>query len=123
MLPICSHNKVSYNTLVLETSTTTRPTHFRTDGTRIPGAILLDLPYDVIDRSAFVFIFVEKSPPYAVAVYQPCDLVMQAGEMIINRDLRVLKDCYANGEWPGYPQTITACGLPQFQMKQLENLL
>ena len=76
-----------------------------------------------LDRSAFVFIFVEKSPPHAIACYQPCDLVMQAGEMIINRDLRVLKDCYASGKWPGYPQTITACGLPQFQMKQLENLL
>ena len=76
-----------------------------------------------LDRSAFVFIFVEKSPPYAVAVYQPCDLVMQAGEMIINRDLRVLKDCYASGKWPGYPQGINACGLPQFQMKQLEQLL
>ena len=64
MLPCCSHNKVSYNTLVLQnTTTTTRPihfhlqasTHFRTDGTRIPGAILLDLPYDVIDRSAFMY--------------------------------------------------------------------
>ena len=76
-----------------------------------------------LDRSAFVFIFVEKSPPYAVAVYQPCDLVMQAGELIINRDIRVLKDCYASGDWPGYPCGITPCGLPQFQMKQLENLL
>ena len=55
VLLICSHDKVSYNTLVLETSTTTRPTHFRTDGTRIPGAIHLDLPYDVIDRSAFMY--------------------------------------------------------------------
>ena len=76
-----------------------------------------------LDRSAFVFIFVEKSPPYAVAIYQPCEVVMQAGELIINRDLQVLKNCRETGKWQGYPQEITACGLPQFQMKQLENLL
>ena len=54
MLPPCSHDKVSYNTPMTST-TTNRPTHFRTDGTRIPGAILLDVPSDIIDRSAFMY--------------------------------------------------------------------
>ena len=56
MLPICSHDKVSYNTLVLETSTTTRPIHFHLQAsTAKPSTILLDLPSDVIERSAFMY--------------------------------------------------------------------
>jgi hypothetical protein len=46
---------LGYNVLVLQNTTTTRPTHFRIDGTRIPGAILLDVPSDIIDRSAFMY--------------------------------------------------------------------
>ena len=76
-----------------------------------------------LDRSAFVFIFVEKTPPYAVACYQPCDLLMNAAELIINRDLHLLKSCYASGKWPGYSEQITACGLPQYRMKELENIV
>ena len=56
--PICSHDKVSYNTLVLETSTSTRPIHFHLQAAAIdakPAAILLDLPSDIIDRSAFMY--------------------------------------------------------------------
>ena len=56
MLPICSHNKVSYNTLVLQNTTTTRPIHFHLQAsTAKPAAILLDLPSDIIDRSAFMY--------------------------------------------------------------------
>lgn len=76
-----------------------------------------------LERSAFVFIFVEKSPPYAVAVYQPCDVLMIAAELIINRDLQTLKNCHESGDWYGYPQEITACALPQYQMKQLEGII
>ena len=56
VLPCCSHNKVSYNTLVLETSTTTRPIHFHLQASAAkPSTILLDLPSDVIERSAFMY--------------------------------------------------------------------
>jgi hypothetical protein len=39
---------------VLETSTTTRPIHFQASAAK-PAAILLDLPSDIIDRSAFLY--------------------------------------------------------------------
>ena len=56
MLPICSHNKVSYNTLVLETSNTTRPIHFHLQASALPRTtILLDVPSNIIDRSAFMY--------------------------------------------------------------------
>jgi hypothetical protein len=41
---------------VLETSTTTRPIHFHLQASAAkPSAILLDLPSDVIERSAFMY--------------------------------------------------------------------
>ena len=56
MLPSCSHNKVSYNTPVLETSTTTRPIHFHLQASALPRTtILLDVPSNIIDRSAFMY--------------------------------------------------------------------
>ena len=56
MLPICSHDKVSYNTLVLETSTTTRPIHFHLQASAAkPSAILLALPDNLPARSAFLY--------------------------------------------------------------------
>lgn len=58
VLPSCSHNKVSYNTLVLQNTTSTRPIHFHLQAAAIdakPAAILLDVPSDIIDRSAFMY--------------------------------------------------------------------
>ena len=56
MLPSCSHNKVSYNTLVLQNTTTTRPIHFHLQASAAkPSAILLDLPANLPARSAFLY--------------------------------------------------------------------
>jgi hypothetical protein len=58
VLPICSHDKVSYNTLVLHNTTSTRPIHFHLQAAAIdakPAAISLDVPSDIIDRSAFMY--------------------------------------------------------------------
>ena len=56
MLPLCSHNKVSYNTLVLQNTTSTRPIHFHLQASTLPlSAILLDLPANLPARSAFLY--------------------------------------------------------------------
>lgn len=71
-------------------------------------------------RNYFVFIFVEKSPPYAVACYTPTDDVLNAGEMMVSRDLQLLRNCYAEDNWPGYSTDIEPCALPAWAMKQIE---
>lgn len=76
---------------------------------------LLSLPFEV-----FAFIFVEKSPPYAVAVYQLDDIVLEAGRKTIERDLQLLRNCIEKEEWPGYSPGINIAGLPGFAMKKLE---
>lgn len=71
-------------------------------------------------RDFFVFIFVEKSPPYAVACYTPADVILEAGAMMINRDLQLLRNCQSENRWPGYSQSIEAAALPAWAMKTLE---
>lgn len=75
-----------------------------------------------LDRQAFVFIFVEKNPPYAVACYQLADEVLRAGTMLIERDLTLLRNCMAENKWPGYGDGVRGCGVPGWMMRQLENL-
>lgn len=75
-----------------------------------------------LKRDVFVFIFVEKTPPYAVACYTPADVVLEAGRMIVERDLQVLRNCYADNSWPGYASGVQPCGLPAYLMKQLEEI-
>jgi len=76
-----------------------------------------------LGRSFFVFIFVEKTPPYAVACYTPCDTILEAGRMMIARDLQLLRNCRETNRWPGYSTNIEPCALPAFAMKQLEQIV
>lgn len=49
---------LGYNVLVLQNTTSTRPIHFHLQAAAIdakPAAILLDVPSDIIDRSAFMY--------------------------------------------------------------------
>lgn len=75
-----------------------------------------------LDRHAFAFIFVEKSPPFAVAAYQLADVVVEAGNTLIERDLTLLRWCRERNEWPGFGDKMQVCGLPAYEMKRIENL-
>lgn len=79
---------------------------------------ILGLPFEV-----FAFIFVEKTPPYAVAVYQLDDIVLNAGRVTIERDIQLLRNCMESGKWPGYPEEVNIAALPGYAMKRLENEL
>lgn len=79
---------------------------------------MLSLPFEV-----FAFIFVEKSPPYAVAVYQLDDIVLEAGRKTIERDLQLLRNCIEKNEWPGYSSGINIAALPGWMMKRIESEL
>lgn len=73
-----------------------------------------------LDRESFVFIFVEKVPPYCVAVYQLDDLVIEAGHRVITRDLDLLRQCQESNTWPGYSAELESAGLPKWEMDRLE---
>lgn len=62
----------------------------------------------------FVFIAVEKKPPYCVATYRILDDALEEGWREIERLLGEYKECNRSGVWPGYSDDITPIGLPEW---------
>lgn len=60
----------------------------------------------------FVFVVVEKAPPYAVAVYTLDSDGIQRGYAHARRDIATLAECLRNDAYPGYPMTIQTLDLP-----------
>ncbi len=54
----------------------------------------------------FVFIAVEKTPPYGVAVYMANDEMVEQGRREYRQDLDIYAECLKTDEWPGYPGEI-----------------
>lgn len=74
-----------------------------------------------MDKQRFCFICVEKSPPYAVAIYSLDDLVVEWGRKTYKRDIQVYRNCIESGEWPAYPPEITNIGVPRWAQKEMDN--
>ena len=54
------------------------------------------------EQPIFVFIVVESSAPYCVALYTLSDDDLQLGRALYRRDLARLRECADTGAWPGY---------------------
>lgn len=79
------------------------------------AAFYLDgLLADGVRAEHFIFIVVEKEPPYAVASYA-CDAEMiAAGRMLTREYLDMHKACLDAGQWPGYPNRVQSIELPRW---------
>jgi len=66
----------------------------------------------------FIFIAVEKKPPYAVAVYAADEQMIEHGMKTAMRDLAKLAECKAAGNWPSYSDQIEMIGLPAWMRPQ-----
>jgi len=62
----------------------------------------------------FAFIAVEKTPPYAVAVYFTPAEVMSLGRRHYTEDLETYMECRRSGVWPAYPEQIQELNLPRW---------
>jgi exodeoxyribonuclease VIII len=60
----------------------------------------------------FVFIAVEKTPPYAVATYMVNEAMIEQGRREYQRDLEVYAECLSTDIWPAYPDKIQEIVLP-----------
>jgi len=60
----------------------------------------------------FIFIAVEKTPPYLVAVYELDADSVAKGVTAYREDLDTLARCLREDTFPGYPETIQALTLP-----------
>lgn len=66
------------------------------------------------EAEQFVFIAVEKSPPYLVGVYVATPEMVAAGGRTADRDLQVLAECRQLDQWPGYADEIVPIDLPRW---------
>lgn len=77
---------------------------------------------DIHDDPAFLFVFVEKTPPHLVSVVQLDTEAIDVGRRLNRRARQVYRDCTATGVWPGYhPDTdIPLVGLPRWADRATE---
>ncbi len=66
------------------------------------------------DASQFVFIAVEKTPPFAVAVYVASPEMVAAGGRAADQDLARLAECRRENNWPSYSDQIETLNLPRW---------
>lgn len=65
-------------------------------------------------RSEFRFVVVEKTPPYAVNVFDASPEFLSRGAEDFKRTLALFARCVAEDHWPAYEPTIKPIGLPKF---------
>lgn len=65
------------------------------------------------EQLPFVFLAVEKEPPYLVAWYELDPDDVERGREAAARSLAVYRECKTSGMWPGYP-TSAPIGLPRW---------
>jgi hypothetical protein len=70
----------------------------------------------------FIFIAVEKSAPYAVAVYELSPTALQIGLRAMNDALSLIAQCQDNNTWPAYSGQSQIIDLPSWAYKQTEAL-
>lgn len=66
------------------------------------------------EAEQFVFIAVEKEPPYLVGVYVATPEMIAAGNRVADRNLSTLAECRAANFWPGYSDQIEPIDLPRW---------
>jgi hypothetical protein len=71
---------------------------------------------------AFVFVVVEKEPPYVVTVCQLDDEAMHVGRSLNRTALRIYAECKATDTWPGYSDDIATVSLPGYFIHRSEEI-
>lgn len=64
------------------------------------------------DDAVFVFVAVEKTPPYLVNVIQLDVTAMRIGAALNRRALDIYAECDSTGTWPGYSAEVELASLP-----------
>ena len=65
----------------------------------------------------FVFVAVEKQPPYGVAVYELSPEDITVGRAMYRQDLHTYAACQDANKWPAYPEDIRLLELPAWGRK------
>lgn len=71
----------------------------------------------------FIFVCVEKEPPYLINILQADDLMLRSGEDRFREAIGVYKSCSESGNWYGYEgafNIINNLSLPKWAAKEIE---
>lgn len=73
-----------------------------------------------IKADDFIFIAVEKEPPYAVCIYAADELMLELGERTAKENLKVYAECLKSGQWYGYSSgpDIRSLSLPDWVIRK-----
>jgi exodeoxyribonuclease VIII len=83
----------------------------------VQAAFYSDIAATVDERPRFLFVAVEKAPPFAVAVVELDDDAMAAGRAVYRRDLANYAACLALNHWPAYASTVETITLPRWALE------
>ena len=73
-----------------------------------------------IEKEWFVFIIVEKSPPYAVRCLRLDPDAVEAGRRCYQADIQLYRTCLNEDRWPAWGDGYEDCSLPEWERKQFE---
>lgn len=102
----------------LKTARSSEPTEFGKAcadyGYAIQAANYIDAvrALDLDPDPAFLFVAVEKEPPYVVTVGQLDDDSLAVGRYLLRKAIRLFAECVERDDWPGYAQGVTELSLP-----------
>jgi hypothetical protein len=73
-----------------------------------------------LDKSleAFVFVAIETSPPYGIAIYNTPTNVLHRGTVLVNRAMRAYHDALTSGSWPSYEPMIRPLRFPAWALRE-----
>lgn len=83
---------------------------------------LLDILYGEHPRY-WMFLAVEKKPPYAVGIYYLPHEAVRLGGILARRDLNRIVECKQTNYWPDHGTEAQELALPAWYMKQAERLV
>ena len=91
----------------------------------VQAAFYLDMARNlgvVSENASFVFLVVEKQPPYGVALYAVREEDIERGRLQYERDLSRYKYALETGNWFGYSKAVGFIDLPIFARREIDAL-
>ena len=64
----------------------------------------------------FLFVAIEKKPPYCCAIYELDEPSLRTGQILFREYLDQYANCMKTGVWPGYRQSVMQIQIPRYEM-------
>jgi exodeoxyribonuclease VIII len=108
--------------LDLKTTTAADPESFSKSCANFSYAIQASFYMDVcaaagIEAHTFIFVCVESTAPFSVAIYELDDISLDWGRDHYRSSLNKYRECMALNEFPGFPNEIQTISLPAWTLK------